>query len=60
MEKVYCIYKGDEFIALGTLKELSNLLNIKIESLRWMSTPSALKRSKDNRLEVYLIEDEKE
>lgn len=59
MKKEYCVYKGDEFIALGTLDELSSVLGIKRESLRWMSTPSALKRSNGSRLEVYEI-DEKE
>lgn len=58
--KEYVVYKGDEFIALGTLEELSKLLNVKMESLRWLSTPSAIKRSQNKRIEVYLIEDEKE
>jgi hypothetical protein len=58
--KEYAVYKGDEFIALGTLEELSKLLNVKMESLRWLSTPSAIKRSQNKRIEVYLIEDEKE
>lgn len=43
---IYCVYKGEEFVDVGTLEELSKRLKIKSESLRWMSTPSALKRNK--------------
>lgn len=60
MEKIYCVYKGDQFISVGSLKDLSKELNIKIESLRWMSTPSALKRSNGHKLEVYLVQDERD
>lgn len=60
MKKEYCVYKGDEFIALGTLDELASVLGIKRESLRWMSTPSNIKRSNGTRLEVYKIEEQEE
>lgn len=52
---IYCVYKGEEFIDVGTLEELSKRLKIKSESLRWMSTPSALKRNKGDRLQVYKL-----
>ena len=45
-ENIYAVYKGDEFIDLGTKKELAKKLNIKPRSIGFMTTPSYKKRIK--------------
>jgi hypothetical protein len=36
----YALYKGDELLAAGTLKEIGEKLNIKSESVRLYGNPS--------------------
>ena len=50
---VYALYKGDEFIDMGTADELAKRRNVKPESIRWLATPSARKRGG---LAAYRIE----
>lgn len=40
---VYDWYKGDEWMGMGTVKEMAERFGIKYESLHWMCTPSAHK-----------------
>lgn len=47
MAKIYALYKGDEYIADGTLEELAEKTGKKLASLEWMMTPAAKKRRKD-------------
>ena len=54
--QVYAIYRGDEFIDVGTLVELSERTGIKRETLRWYSYPSSHKRDKGNKFLVYKID----
>lgn len=42
--KIYALYKGDKFIDIGTLKEMSDRYSIKLETLRWLSTGINTKR----------------
>ena len=44
MEKYFALYKGDEFIDLGTAKELAKKYNLKPETIRHLSTPSHRRR----------------
>jgi len=54
----YAIYKGDEFIDLGTLKELGEKLGIAPNTVYFYSTPTYKKRIKgDNGLIVIKIGD---
>ena len=56
----YAIYKGDEFIDLGTLKELGEKLGIKPNTVYFYSTPTYKKRIKgpeNKRLIVIKIGD---
>lgn len=60
MKKVdYALYKGDDFLTVGSVQELSEYLNVKPETVRFFSYPSYLKRFSDdnNRLIVIKIED---
>lgn len=45
MAKIYALYKGDEYIADGTLEEIAEKTGKKLASLEWMLTPSAKKRA---------------
>lgn len=45
MAKIYALYKGDEYIADGTLEEIAEKTGLKKSSLKWMLTPGAKKRS---------------
>lgn len=59
-KKEYALYKGDKFIDIGTKKYLAELLNVKIETIEFYTSPAHLRRSKDNRYIVVRIEDEDE
>lgn len=41
----YAVYQGDELIAIGTAKECAETLGILPETVRWMSYPTARKRT---------------
>ena len=58
-EKIYAIYRGDEFIDVGTIKELSKRLGKTQEAIYFMTTPVAKRRDINyNNLVAYQIEDE--
>ena len=44
----YAIYKGDDFLALGTADELAEQLGVKPDTVRWWSYPTAQARNKGN------------
>ena len=44
-EKTYALYKGEELLAMGTKKELAELLNIKVETISFYGTPAYKKRT---------------
>lgn len=55
MSKIYALYKGDEYIADGTLEELAEKTGLQKSSLRRMKEPS--KKNKRKSL-VYIGEEE--
>lgn len=46
-EKIYALYK--KFIAIGTKKELAELLNVKVETISFYATPAYRKRTNDGK-----------
>lgn len=56
---IYAIYKGDKFIDLGTIKELSKKHNISEKTLYFYTMPSYKKRLnyKSNRIIVIKVEE---
>ncbi|MDM8212799.1 hypothetical protein QUW13_02780 [Enterococcus hirae] len=40
----YAIYKGEEIKCIGTAEECAERLGIKTDSVKWMATPTAMKR----------------
>lgn len=41
----YAVYKGDDFIFMGTLEEVAERLGVSTKSVKWMATPAAKKRA---------------
>ena len=56
--KEYAIYKGDEFIAIGTIKELVKKTGYAESTLRYCTHPASKKRNNGNRLVVFSVDDE--
>lgn len=56
-EAMYALYRGDEFVDVGTADEIAKRRGIKPESVKWMSTPSYRKRGREDKLTAYRIED---
>ena len=47
--KEYAIYKGDEFLAIGTAKELAEKFNVRPQTISYWSTPSYQKKGTGER-----------
>lgn len=59
-ENIYAIYKGDEFIFMGTKKECAEHLGVIPRTLYFYTTPTYRKRSKildNNRTVVIRVEE---
>lgn len=55
MKKEYALYRGDEFIDLGTLRELSERLGKKPKTILCYGTPAYIRRTKDGMNGYILI-----
>ena len=54
---IYAMYKGDELLATGTIKEIAKEMGITVETVRYMTSPAHRKRCKGhNHREVFLVE----
>lgn len=40
----FAVYKGDEFIVMGTKEECADFLEVKPEYVSWLTTPAAKRR----------------
>lgn len=56
----YALYKGDKFIMIGTIKEIAKCLGVSERTVHFYSTPTYMKRNKDNHYIVIRIEDDEE
>ncbi len=54
--KVYAMYKDDELLGIGTVKELAEILNVKVETIRFYITPTYQKRVDKGKNRRILIE----
>ena len=52
----YALYKGDKFIMIGTIKEITNRLGIKQASVEFYKSPAYLKRNPKGYM-LFRIED---
>lgn len=56
--KEYAIYKGEECLAIGTIKELAKRLKVKERTIYFYTTPTYKKRVKagKNRREAIILD----
>ncbi len=40
----YALYRGDELVAIGTARELAEIMGVKPETVQWYTYPSAQRR----------------
>ena len=59
-EVEYALYKGDKFIDLGTIDYLTKKYHKKKETLKYLTYPSAHKKSHGNSLLLYEIKDDEQ
>jgi hypothetical protein len=59
-EKVYALYKGDQFITDGTIHEIHKATGKTITYLRWMTYPyyRNVRGTGPNRLQLVSLDDE--
>lgn len=55
IKKEYALYKGEELLIIGTLREIAKQQNIKERTVSFYGTPTYQKRSKRNRNRKILI-----
>lgn len=58
--KLYALYKGDDFIDIGTTKELAQKLNVKEETIRFYATSTWKNKTNCESWVVVSIEEDKE
>lgn len=44
--KEYALYKGDECLAIGTIKEIAEKMDVKYRTIKFYTTPSYKRRCK--------------
>ena len=59
MKKIYAIYKGETNLCDGTLTEIAKKLKKTRNNIYCLKSPSKVKKSKGNRLELVYIGIEK-
>ncbi len=55
--KEYAMYKGEECLGIGTLKELAKQFNVKVKTMYFYTTPTykkRVKKGKNRRELIYL------
>ncbi|OAB26235.1 hypothetical protein PMSD_25985 [Paenibacillus macquariensis subsp. defensor] len=59
-KRIYALYKGEEFITDGTIREISRATNKTIDFLRFMTYPTYERRSENGlkRLKMVPLDDE--
>ena len=55
MVNEYALYKGDKLLEIGTIKELSEKLDVKEKTLRFYATPSYYKRAEKSKNNGFRI-----
>ena len=56
----YALYKGDTFITIGTARELAEYLGVSERTVHFYSTPTYMKRNKENHYIVIRIDYDEE
>lgn len=54
-EREYALYKGDELIQIGTIKELAKAQNVTEHTIKYYSYPCYLKRIKNSKKRKVVV-----
>lgn len=54
-KKEYALYQGEELLEIGTAEELSEIFNVKIETIKFYNTDSYKSRLKQDHKAKYAI-----
>lgn len=57
IKKEYALYKGEECLGIGTVKELSEKFNVKEKTIMFYNTPSHKKRERKCKLRTLICLD---
>lgn len=60
MKNDYAVYKGDEFLFMGTIKEIATHFNVKKETVYFWTSPTQKKRAKSRMKIAIKVEEWKE
>jgi len=60
-EMEYALYRGDEFVAVGTARELARKRGVKPSTIRFMASPAYRRRDSGRgaRVVAYRLEDDR-
>lgn len=58
-KNIYAVYKGDEFLDLGTVEELVERFKVRKETVWFWNSPSNKRRAKKKRKIAIKIEEDK-
>lgn len=53
--KEFAIYKGEEFLFIGTAQECAEHLNVKTDTIRYYASPAYLRKLERRKARNYLI-----
>lgn len=55
---MYALYKGDQLLSVGTIYQIANEMNVKIDTIYFYKTPAYLKRTGANARILIKVEDD--
>lgn len=58
--KIYAVYKGNNYLMQGTVKELADYFKVKEKTVYWWSSPTQIKRNKGNFKVAIKLDKEKD
>lgn len=56
----YALYKGEDLLAIGTIKEIADKMKVGIRTIYFYQTPTYKNRGKDNRRVLVKLEGEED
>lgn len=58
--RIYAMYKGEEMLAMGTIKEIAEKMGVSEATIRFQTTPSYRKRCREDGIhrEVFALDDD--
>ena len=60
-ESLFALYRGDEFVDVGTKKELAERMGVRTETIGFLASPTNARRNRSgDRLMAYRIEEDED